>query len=171
MCRASATHQVLLLPNSDPPELRRAGKVAAGMPTSRPSNAGASPLLSQTATGRRAGGTPWESQPEGGRRFTSHPARRPPGRYEANPSATGPLIQVGGSPRLRRSPTPTRHHHLPVTPRPRQPAPDQDLAARSGSEPALPASPQPDTTLRIRSTIRFGLATETTPSLSAPATG
>jgi hypothetical protein len=55
--------------------------------------------LSQTTTGRRAGGKPWESQPEGGRRFTSHPARRPSGRYEPKPAAPGPLIQVGGSDR------------------------------------------------------------------------
>ena len=58
---------------------------------------GTSPLLSQTAAGRRPRGKPWESQPEGGRRFTSHPDRRPTERYEPRPSATGAHIQVGDS--------------------------------------------------------------------------
>ncbi len=48
-----------------------------------------SPLLSQTAAGRRPEGKPWESQPEGGRRFTSQPDRRPTGRYEPQPVPTG----------------------------------------------------------------------------------
>lgn len=50
---------------------------------------GISPLLSQTATGRRPGGKPWESQPEGGRRFTSQPGQRPTGSYEHQPATTG----------------------------------------------------------------------------------
>jgi hypothetical protein len=36
------------------------------------------------------GGTPWESQPGGGRRFTSHPGRRPTGRYGVSAPRTGP---------------------------------------------------------------------------------
>ena len=59
-----------------------------GLPTSRPANE-ASPLLSQTATGRRPRGKPWESQPESGRRFTSQPDRRPTERYEPRPAPIG----------------------------------------------------------------------------------
>ena len=58
------------------------------MPTSRPANE-TSPLLSQTATGRRPEGKPRESQPEGGRRFTSQPDRRPTERYEPQLAPTG----------------------------------------------------------------------------------
>lgn len=61
------------------------------MPTFRPDKR-ASPLLSQTATGRWPGGKPWESQPE--RRQAIHEPTR---RYEPEPAPTGTHIQVGGS--------------------------------------------------------------------------
>jgi hypothetical protein len=63
-------------------------EAAAGMPTFRPDKR-ASPLLSQTATGRWPRGNPWENQPESGRRFTSQPDHRPARRYEPGPAATG----------------------------------------------------------------------------------
>ena len=51
---------------------------------------GITPLLSQTAAGRRPGGTPCESQPGGDRRITSQPDQRPTARYDLSTARTGP---------------------------------------------------------------------------------
>ena len=84
------------------------------MPTSRPDERETSPLLSQTAAGRRPEGKPWESQPEGGRRFTSQPDQRPTGRYGSQSAPNGTShtsrrFTASGRRALLAHPLPKRH--------------------------------------------------------------